>query len=295
MAGGSADLAGSNAPPIIQGVGMVGEGDDPFAGRNIHFGVREHAMGAIQNGMALEGTFIAYSGTFLIFSDYMRPALRLASLMKLRTLYVFTHDSIFLGEDGPTHQPVEQLDSLRAMPGMTVIRPADGVETAAAYAWALADSEGPALLSLSRQKLKALERPAGFALEDIAKGGYLLQEPGQAPDLVLVASGSEVELACDTAARLAEDGLHARVVSMPSLDLFWTQPKEYRESLVPAGIPAVAVEASTAQSYYRLVGRDGLVCGMESFGRSAPTADLAEHFGFTPDQLCERIRDHLKG
>ncbi len=297
MAGGSADLAGSAAPPIIKGVGMVESSrtgaDQAFAGRNIHFGVREHAMGSIQNGMALDGTFIPYSGTFLIFSDYMRPAIRLASLMKLRTIYVFTHDSIFLGEDGPTHQPVEQLDSLRAVPGLTVFRPADGVETAAAYAWALEESAGPTLLSLTRQDTAVLERPKDFALEHIYKGGYCVQEPDGTLDAVLLATGSEVGLACETARKLTGDGLQIRVVSVPSMELLLAQPEAYREALIPADVPAIAVEASSATSFYRLVGRDGLIVGVEGFGVSAPTRDLAEHFGFTVDKLGQKIREHL--
>jgi transketolase len=297
--GGSADLAGSAAPPILKGRGIVGpaagEGADPFDAVNLHFGVREHAMAAISNGIALDGTFRPYCGTFLIFSDYLRPSLRLAALMQLPTVFVFTHDSIFLGEDGPTHQPVEQLDSLRAVPGFTVFRPADGIETAMAWAW-IARARGPAMLALSRQTLRALKREAPFQLEDVLRGGYAVRDPGADTKLVLVATGSEVALACDAADKLHAEGLPARVVSMPCLELFLNQPADYRERLVPDdGTPVVAVEAGRGESLRRLVGTRGLICGIDGFGASAPLADLAEAFGFTPDKLAERIREHLRG
>jgi transketolase len=293
--GGSADLAGSAAPPILEGRGALGEGDDPFAGANIHFGVREHAMGAIANGIALDGTFRPYCGTFLIFSDYMRPSIRLAALMGVRTAFVFTHDSIFLGEDGPTHQPIEHLDALRAIPGLTLFRPADGIETAMAWSWIASRAEGPALLALSRQKLLALERPPDFVREDVLRGGYAVREPGGKPAVVLVATGSEVRLACDAAEKLEGEGLPARVVSLPSLSLFLEQPEEYQRGLVPQdGTPVVAVEAGRGESLRRLVGTSGLVYGIDRFGASAPFADLATHFGFTPDQLAGRIQEHVR-
>jgi len=293
MAGGSADLAGSAAPPILEEVGIVGDPSGFYSGRNIHFGVREHAMAAITNGLALDGTFLPYSGTFLIFSDYMRPAIRLAALMKLRSIFVFTHDSIFVGEDGPTHQPIEQLDSLRAIPGFTVFRPADGVETAMAYAWILEHAQGPAMLSLTRQTLPALKRAAGFELEDVWKGAYTVREPEGALDVVLLATGSEVALACDAAAKLDGDGIRARVVSVPCLELFQSQSDAYQTGLVPDEVPAVAVEAGVGESFRRWVGRRGLVCGIDRFGASAPAADLAELFGYTPDRLCAKVRDFL--
>ncbi|MHA7838995.1 MAG: transketolase family protein, partial [bacterium] len=237
LAGGSADLAGSAAPPIVKQAGIVGpeagEGQDFFAGRNIHFGVREHAMAAIANGIGLDGTFLPYCGTFLIFSDYMRPAIRLAALMKTKTLFVFTHDSIFVGEDGPTHQPVEQLDGLRALPGLTVFRPADGVETAMAYAWYLREAHGPVMLSLTRQKVPAIERPADFEPADVWKGAYVVHEPEERPNVVLLATGSEVGLAVAAAKELAEDGLQARVVSMPSVELFLQQPEPEQDTVLP--------------------------------------------------------------
>jgi transketolase len=297
--GGSADLAGSAAPPILKGRGEVGpaapQGADPFAGANLHFGVREHAMGAISNGIALDGTFRPYCGTFLIFSDYMRPAIRLAALMGVRSIFVFTHDSIFLGEDGPTHQPIEQLDSLRALPGFTVFRPADGVETALAWAWIAQRARGPAMLALSRQKVRALERKAPFRAEDVWRGGYAVQDPGASTRAVLVASGSEVRLACDAADKLRGDGLPARVVSVPCLSLFLEQSEDWRQRLVPPeGTPLVAVEAARGESFRSLVGHRGLVCGIDRFGASAPAADLAAHFGFTPDQLAARVREHVR-
>jgi transketolase len=299
LVGGSADLAGSAAPPILKGRGSVGpgagEGEDPFAGANLHFGVREHAMGAVTNGIALEGTFRPYCGTFLIFSDYMRPAIRLAALMGVRSVFVFTHDSIFLGEDGPTHQPVEQLDALRAVPNLRVFRPADGLETAAAWAWIAERATGPALLALSRQKVRALERRAPFALRDVWKGGYAVRDPGTDTRVIFVATGSEVSLACDAADKLGADGLHARVVSLPCLELFLEQPEAHRRALLPGdGTPVVAVEAARGESLRRLVGERGLVYGIDRFGVSAPFADLAAHFGFTPDQVAERVRDHVR-
>lgn len=295
LAGGSADLAGSAAPPIVKGVGVVGsqagEGQDPFAGRNIHFGVREHAMGAIANGIGLDGTFLPYCGSFLIFSDYMRPSIRLAALMKTPTLFVFTHDSIFVGEDGPTHQPVEQLDGLRAVPGLTVFRPADGVETAMAYAWYLQQARGPVLLSLTRQGVPALERPAGFRPADVWKGAYVVLEPGERPAVVLLATGSEVGLAVEAAKVLEADGLQARVVSMPSVELFLQQPEAEQDAVLPDdGTPIVAIEAARGESLRRFVGRRGLVIGMEGFGASAPYEALAEHFGFTAAQVARRVK-----
>jgi transketolase len=297
LIGGSADLAGSAAPPILKGRGTIGqgEGEARFAGVNVHYGVREHAMGAITNGIALDGTLRPYCGTFLIFSDYMRPALRLAALMRVPSIFVFTHDSIYLGEDGPTHQPIEQLDALRAMPGLTVFRPADGVETALAWAWIARKQDGPALLALSRQKLKALTRPASFHPEDVWKGGYAVRDPGAATQVVLVATGSEVSLACDAAEKLAAERVPARVVSLPSLELFLAQPAAYRRALVPeTGPPVVVVEAGRGESLRRLAGARGLVYGIDRFGASAPNTDLAQFFGFTPDQLSARVREHLR-
>jgi transketolase len=297
LVGGSADLAGSNNA-VIKSTGYVGpaagEGEDPFAGSNIHFGVREHSMAAITNGIALDGTFRPFCATFMVFSDYMRPSLRLAAMMKLPAIFVFTHDSIFVGEDGPTHQPVEQLDALRAIPGLTVFRPADGVETAMAWAWALQRARGPVALSLTRQGVPALKREAPFALEDVWRGAYRIREPEGRADLVLLASGSEVVLACDAATNLAAEGVSARVVSMPSLELLDEQSESYRRELVPEEIPVVAVEAARAESLRGLVGRRGLIHGIDRFGASAPSKRLAELFGYTPTLLAERIREWLR-
>ncbi len=298
LVGGSADLAGSGAPPLIKGRGIVGpgagEGHDPFAGQNIHFGVREHGMAAVTNGIGLDGTFIPYSGTFLIFSDYMRPAIRLSALMQVRSIFVFTHDSIFVGEDGPTHQPVEQVDGLRGVPGLTVFRPADGIETAMSYAWVLEKAEGPCALSLTRQDVPGLERADGFDRYDVWRGAYTLREAEGDPRVVILASGSEVSLACDAAAQLQADGVPTRVVSVPCQELFAQQPADYQDALVPDDGPLlVAVEAGLAQSYRRWIGRRGVLHSMQGFGASAPYADLATHFGFTADALLARIREAL--
>ena len=208
---------------------------------------------------------------------------------------MFTHDSIFLGEDGPTHQPIEQLDALRAIPGLTVFRPADGLETAMAWSWIARRARGPALLALTRQTVRALERRAPFVPEDVWRGGYAVRDPGEKTRVVLIATGSEVALVCDVADKLGAEGLDARVVSMPCLELFLEQPREYRLGLVPEdGVAVVAVEAARGESLRRFVGPRGLVCGIDRFAASAPYADLAEAFGFTPDRLAARIRDHLR-
>jgi transketolase len=296
LIGGSADLAGSNAPPLLKGRGTIGDtegGADFYAGTNLHFGVREHAMAAITNGIALDGTLRPYCGTFLIFSDYLRPSLRLAALMGIPSLFVFTHDSIYLGEDGPTHQPIEQIDALRAIPNVHVFRPADGLETAFAYGWIARHLTGPSLLALSRQKLPALTRERALTGEEFARGAYALRDPANAR-VVLVASGSEVSLACDAAEKLRAENVPARVVSLPCLELFEAQPESWRHSLIPPdGPPVVAIEATRGQSLRGLVGSHGLVYGIDRFGASAPYTDLAEFFGFTPDRVCARVLDHL--
>jgi len=295
--GGSADLAGSAAPPVLKGRGFVGDPDagDFFEGSNIHFGVREHGMAAATNGINLDGTFRGYCGSFMMFTDYARPAIRLAALMGVRSVFVFTHDSIFLGEDGPTHQPVEHLDALRAIPKLTLWRPADGIETSMAWAWTAQEATGPVMLSLTRQKLQHLDRPAGFQPEDVWRGGYAVQDPGAATRVVLVATGSEVSLACEAAGKLEAEGLPARVVSLPCLSLFEEQPEEYRRALIPhSDLPVVAVEAGRGESLRRLVGFSGLIYGIQRFGASAPFADLAAHFGFTPDQLAAEVSEHVR-
>jgi transketolase len=297
LLGGSADLAESNNTRIKSApdVGpIVGADGDPFAGRNLHFGIREHGMGSLANGIALDGTFFPFVATFLVFSDYMRPAIRLASLMKLRVVYVFTHDSIFLGEDGPTHQPIEHLDALRAIPGLTVFRPADGLETAMAWAYALEAAQGPVALALTRQALPPLARAAGADPKEIWRGGYCVRATAGKPDVVLAATGSEVSLACEAAEKLAAQNVAARVVSLPSLERFAAQPDAYRHALLPNdGTPIVAVEMARGESFWRHLGPRGLVHGIQSFGASAPQSQLASHFGFTADALATRVLSHI--
>ena len=289
LVGGSADLAGSNNT-YLQGLSDFSA--DEAAGRNIHFGVREHAMAAILNGMALSGMLLPYGGTFLIFSDYMRPSIRLAALMGLPVKYVFTHDSVFVGEDGPTHQPISQLLSLRALPGLTVIRPADANETAAAWRVAIERQEGPTALALSRQSLPVIEQAPERAFEGVAKGGYVVADPTDGePQLLLIASGSEVSLALEAGALLADQGTAARVVSLPSWDLFDAQDRDYQESVLPPSITKrLAIEAGTTLGWDRYVGGDGDVIGIDGFGASAPHQALAEHFGLTPEAVAERAK-----
>jgi transketolase len=298
LIGGSADLAESNNTDIKGGgdVGpAAGPGKDPFAGRNLHFGIREHAMGALANGITLDGTFLPFVATFLVFSDYMRPPVRLAALMGQRVVYVYTHDSIYLGEDGPTHQPIEQLDALRAIPGFTLFRPADGIETAAAWAWALSEAKGPVALALTRQDLTPLPRTPETGVDAVMRGAYVVREPEGKPQVVLVASGSEVSLACAAAERLASQGVAARVVSMPSLERFEAQPESARHALLPNdGTPIVAVEASRGISYWKHLGARGLVYGIDRFGASAPGSAVGAHLGFTPDALAARVLAHVR-
>jgi len=291
LVGGSADLAPSNNSDI-KGAASVQTGT--FAGRNLHFGIREHAMGAVMNGMGLYGCFIPYGATFLVFSDYCRPTVRLSALMNLQTIYIFTHDSFFVGEDGPTHQPIEHVASLRMIPGIQVIRPADGLETALAWDAALRYTGGPTTLILSRQKLPVITRPAAFNASDVLKGGYIVSSPDGTPDAVIMASGSEVHVAVDAAAALASQGIKARVVSVPCLEQLAAQPAAYRAELLPAGVPRIAVEAGRSESWGRLLGCDGLFIGIEHFGASAPGEVLAEKFGLTAPQVAEKVKAFLK-
>lgn len=290
LAGGSADLAPSNNSDI-KGSPSIQPG--AFAGRNLHYGVREHAMGAVVNGMALYGCFIPYGATFLVFSDYCRPTVRLAALMNLQSLYIFTHDSFFVGEDGPTHQPIEHVASLRLIPNVQVIRPADGVETAMMWVSALQHTTGPTAMILTRQKLPVIARAADFKAADILKGGYVVSTPASA-DVVIMASGSEVHVAVEAAATLAAQGIQARIVSVPCMEQFLAQPKTYRDAVLLAGIPRVAFEAGRSESWGRLIGCDGLFIGIEHFGASAPDKVLAEQFGFTAPQVAEKIKVFLK-
>lgn len=291
--GGSADLAPSTKS-LIDRSSSIKPGD--FRGRNLHFGIREHCMGGILNGMALYGGFVPYGSTFLVFSDYMRPSIRLAALMKLPVIYIFTHDSIFVGEDGPTHQPVEHLAALRAIPDLTVIRPANGLETAMAWAYALRRTDGPTALCLTRQSIPNIPQPDGFDAIDIQKGGYVLsQENGSVADVVFVSSGSEVAVALESKAILEKEGWNVRVVSMPSLDLFKEQPPSYRESVVPCKeTPAVVVEAGVSQGWYELTRAPMLCIGVNRFGSSAPTTVLAEKFGFTGEGVAESVANWLE-
>lgn len=290
LVGGSADLAPSNNS-WLEGEAAIEPGE--YRGRNIHFGVREHAMAAILNGMALAGCWRPFGATFLSFADYCRPAIRLSALMGLPVTYIFTHDSIFVGEDGPTHQPVEQLASLRLIPNLRVVRPADGVETAMAWCGALERLDGPTALILTRQKLPALCRPDGFDHRLINRGGYLLRDTEGRPDVVILASGSEVSLAVAAADELDRSGISARVVSVPCLELLLAQPAAYLRRLLPGRVPRVAVEAGRSMPWWQLLGTGGLALGIEEFGLSAPEQELANHFGFTPSRVATRIRSFL--
>ena len=290
MLGGSADLTGSNN---TNHKGSKTITADDIGGNYLHYGVREFGMTAIMNGIALHGGFIPYGGTFLVFSDYARNAARMAALMKQRVILVYTHDSIGLGEDGPTHQPVEHVASLRIIPNMRVWRPCDTVETAMAWADAVERRDGPTSLILSRQALPAMARSAAQTA-DIARGGYVLSDCEGKPDCVLIATGSEVALAMDAAKGLAEQGRRVRVVSMPCTDLFDTQPQQYRDSVLPPGVPAVAIEAGVRDGWWRYVSSGGAVIGMDSFGASAPAKQLFEHFGFTRDNVIRTVQGLLK-
>ena len=291
VTGGSADLAPSNNSEIK---GSASIAANSFGGRNLHFGIREHAMGAVMNGMALYGCFIPYGATFLVFSDYCRPAIRLSALMNLRTIYVFTHDSFYVGEDGPTHQPIEHIASLRMIPGLQVIRPADALETALAWDAALRYANGPTALILSRQNLPVIERYPTFDNSDALKGGYAVEPRTDAPDVVVMATGSEVHVAQEAAKILAASDVKARVLSIPCLEQLMTQPSSYRDELLPSGVPRVAVEAGKAESWGRLLGCNGLFLGIERFGASAPGDVLAQKFGLTAPQIAEKIACFLK-
>lgn len=300
--GGSADLAPSTNT-LIKDAGSIERpkedrkdppADDLFAGRNLHFGIREHAMGAIVNGLTLYGSWRAYGATFLIFSDYMRPSVRLAAMMNIPSIFVYTHDSVFLGEDGPTHQPIEHLWSLRLIPNMTLFRPADGAETAMAWAWAVGKSEGPTLIVLTRQKLDPIQRPLDFDPHQVWRGAYVLggYEEGE---LTIVATGSEVSLAVKTAELLKGEGVQARVVSAPCLDLFDRQYVDYRNAVLGDRSRIVAIEAGRSDGWYKYVDHDALVIGIDRFGASAPHEEIAKHLGFTPEKVAQRIREWRKG
>jgi transketolase len=296
--GGSADLADSNnttmagEPSFLPIEHSTKEFSGHPHGRTLHFGVREHAMGAILNGIALHGGTRPYGGTFLVFSDYMRPAVRLAALMRLPVVYVWTHDSIGLGEDGPTHQPVEHLAALRAIPGLDVVRPADANETATAWRYALQHTDRPTALCLTRQNLPVLD-PAQTA--GAARGGYVLSEAGSdSPDVILVATGSEVHLALEAQRRLEAEGVATRVVSMPCREWFDVQDAGYRDEVLPSIVRArVSVEAGIAMPWRDVVGDSGESVSLEHFGASAPYQVLYERFGFTADAVVAAARRSL--
>jgi transketolase len=303
FAGGSADLnpstftwlkgLGDFQSPATSTAGLHGMVGGPwsYAGRNIHFGVREHAMGSIAVGMALHGGIIPYTATFLPFADYMRPPMRLAALMGLRTIFVFTHDSIGVGEDGPTHQPIEQIMNLRQVPNMTVIRPADANETVEAWRIALANIKGPTTLVFSRQNLPVLDRSVCSVASGTRRGGYILWESSSNPQLILIATGSEVSITLAAARKLAAEGINVRVVSLPSWEIFDRQPQEYRHSVLPPAITArISVEAGIKLGWEHYVGLQGKIIGMNTFGASAPGPVLYEKFGFTESKIVEAAK-----
>jgi transketolase len=304
LIGGSADLNPSTNT-ALQGLGnfqyprseerpIQGSESGPlsYAGANLYFGVREHGMGSILNGMALHGGVIPFGSTFLVFSDYMRPSIRLAAIMKLHLIYVFTHDSIALGEDGPTHQPIEHLASLRAIPGLTVIRPADANEAAEAWRTAILHKEGPVALVMTRQVIPIIDRSRYTPAEELRRGAYILADasPDQ-PEVILLATGSEVHLALAAYEKLRAEGWRVRVVSMPSWELFEKQPEEYRNQIFPADVPVrISVEAGATHGWHKYVGSSGEAMGIDHFGASAPGKVLLEKFGFTPENIVKKVK-----
>jgi transketolase len=289
LMGGSADLAGSNNTNIDGGGDY---GPDHYAGRILHFGVREHAMGSVMNGMTLHGGVRVFGGTFLIFSEYMRPPIRLAALMEQPTIYVFTHDSVGLGEDGPTHQPIEQLPSLRAIPGLIDLRPADANETVEAWRFAMEHTEGPVFLSLTRQALPHLDRETMGAASGLRRGAYVLADvEGGEPQVILIATGSEVSLALEARERLAAEGIRARVVSMPSWALFAQQDRAYRDEVLPPSVRArVSVEAAHPMGWERWVGNEGTVIGISRFGASAPAKRVFQELGLSAENVAAKAK-----
>lgn len=312
LVGGSADLDPSTRT-TLKGCGdfesplVVQSGDEVptqgtsggvwgFAGRNIHFGLREHAMAAVMTGMALHDGLLPFGATFLSFSDYMRPSIRLAALSKARVIYIWTHDSIALGEDGPTHQPVEQLASLRAMPNMTVLRPSDATETVQAWRVALQHTDGPVALVLTRQKLPVMDRSALASASCLAQGAYILVEAGGfPPEVILIATGSEVSIALEAHVRVVGEGIRSRVVSMPCWELFERQPQSYRDSVLPPSVRArVSIEAAAPFGWERYVGLEGAIIGVTDFGASAPGPMVMREFGVTPERVVDAAKRVLK-
>lgn len=290
LVGGSADLGPSNKT-VMKTCGYYSK--DDRTGRNIHFGVREHAMGKALNGIALHGGFIPFGGTFLVFADFMRPAVRMAALMGLRSIFVFTHDSIAVGEDGPTHQPVEHAMSLRVIPNLCVIRPADALETAMAWQTACLNQHKPTALLLSRQKLPVLHKYAAVIHDNAGKGAYVLDAGQGEAKAVIIATGSEVHLALEAQAKLAEEGICVSVVSMPSWDMFEMQSEEYKKSVLPEGLPKVAVEAGVTLGWSRYTGSEDNVIGINKFGASAPGATVMKEYGFTAENVAAKVKSLL--
>jgi transketolase len=289
LIGGSGDLTPSNNT-FLKGLPEFQAG--VHTGRNFHFGVREHAMGSILNGLALTDGIIPYGGTFLIFSDYMRPPIRLAALMGVRPIYVYTHDSIGLGEDGPTHQPIEQLAALRSIPNITVIRPADANEVACAWKIAIEHKGGPVALALSRQKLPLIDRTKYAPAANLAKGAYVLAESSKSPAMILIGTGSEVQHVIAAYEQLAKEGTAVRVVSMPSWELFEAQPKEYKDSVFPPSVKKrLAVEAGSPMGWHKYVGDQGEILGITKFGASAPLAAIMKEYGFTVENVVREAKE----
>jgi len=293
LLGGSADLTGSNLTNFKGSIPVRADEVGPAYGNHINYGVREFAMSAVMNGIALHGGYVPYGGTFLTFSDYSRNAIRMAALMRLRVIFVLTHDSIGLGEDGPTHQPIEHVASLRLIPNVRVLRPCDATETLAAWIAALERHDGPTCLILSRQNLPAQPRSPD-QVQMIALGGYVLADaPDGKPDAIALATGSEVALAVEARKVLAAEGIQLRVVSVPSLETFDAQPADYRHFVLPRGVPRIAIEAGVSTPWHRLVGEDGRVIGIDRFGESAPAGKLFELFGFTAANVARNVREVL--
>jgi transketolase len=288
--GGSADLTGSNNTRS-KDMKVVAPGN--FSGRFVHWGVREHGMASAMNGIALHGGLIPYSGTFLVFSDYCRPAIRLAALMGTRVIHVMTHDSIGLGEDGPTHQPVEHLAALRAIPNLNVFRPCDAMEVAECWELALRDRDRPSILALTRQNLPALRTEYSDANLS-ARGAYIINEAGGRPDVTIFATGSEVEIAIAAAGLIARERYGVRVVSVPCFELFESQSEEYKKEILDTAPVKVAIEAAVRMGWDRFIGNDGIFVGMEGFGASAPYEKLYEHFGITARRAADLALARLR-
>ena len=291
LVGGAADLNPSTKT-MIEGSSAISSGE--YAGRNIHFGIREHAMGSIVNGFAVTEGFIPFGSTFLVFSDYMRPTIRIAALSHLHSIFVYTHDSVYLGEDGPTHQPIEHYWALRIIPNVDFVRPADSIECAAAWTMALTKTTGPTVLALSRQNLPILPRPEGFDPKLMMKGAYVVSD-AKDPTLVLIATGSEVSLAVDAKKLLDLKGERVRVVSGLCLERFAREDAAYRDSVLPPGVPRVSIEVGITLPWRALVGDTGLTIGIDHFGASAPAKTIAKEFGFVPEAIAAKIEAWKRG